>query len=305
MKRVAKFLLILFGLVLLAAVAACTSTGTTSTTLTDGNILLTAQAANPLPTEMAGQGLKVVTPKVCQVQQFVTIGTNSDFVNDPQGDSMAWNPVSNELAYLRPVNGRWEWFVGDLVVYDFALKKEVYTTTDLEVFGDLTWSTDGTDLAYVVLNPEEKVYTVYVGGLTRSLNIDIFGSSAGTDEYSSAKGISEWQSPTNLVVTSSCGLDCSRLYNYNTETGVLTKQNEIRKIEDSSLTLVNQNTSPDNNWSVFMDQKDNLWLSNADKGSAFIISTGVTVYEVKWSADSKYLALRFADSIKVLNVTCK
>lgn len=307
MKRMKTLLLIGLGLAFLVGIGACTSSGTIPT-LTDANTLLTAQAANPLPTEMAGQGLRVVPADVCQVQEYETV-SNSDpqdaTMADPHGDMMAWSPERDELAYLRPVNGRWAWFVGDLVVYDFEMQKEVYTTKNLEVFGDLTWSPDGADMAYIVLNPAEKVYTVYVGGLTQSLSVDIFGSSAKTDDYSSKKGIIGWDSGRNIVATSSCGLDCSRSYNYNTETQILTKQTETRKNADTSLTLVNQNTSPNGLWKVVVDQKDNVWLAKVDSGVASVISAGDAVREIKWSSSSKYLAIRYIDNVKIYDVTCK
>ena len=66
MKQVKTLLVIGLGLAFLAGIGACTSSGTIPT-LTDANTLLTAQAANPLPTEMAGQGLRVVPADVCQV----------------------------------------------------------------------------------------------------------------------------------------------------------------------------------------------------------------------------------------------
>jgi hypothetical protein len=307
MKQIKLLLILALGLTSLLVLSACSTTSSTSP-VTDADILLTAQAASPLPTEMSGQGLRVVPAEVCKMQEFVPIKTadqQSGFINDPQGDMLAWSPVRDELAYVRPFNGKWDWFVGDMVVYDLELQKEVYTSSNLEVFGDLTWSTDGANLAYVVLNPKENAYTVYVGGLTQSLSTDIFGASAKTDDYSSKKGISGWNSATDVVVTSSCGVDCSTIYNYNTQTQVLSKQNETRKNEDKSLVLVNQTTSPDKKWNVAVDESNNVWLSDVSAGKASIISTGSAVSEIKWSSSSKYLAIRFGDTIKLFDMACK
>ena len=307
MKQVKTLMLILASFALLIAASACSSVGTTST-LTAADVLLTAEASSPLPTAMAGEGLRVVPAAVCLRQDYVTVSVNDqpdDVSYDPQGDLLAWNPNRDELAYLRPTAGRWGWFVGDLVVYDFELKKEIFTTTTLEVFGDLTWSPDGTNLAYVVLNPDEKSYTVYVGGLAQSLSTDIFGTSARTDDYSSKKGITGWNDSTSLLVTSSCGLDCSRGYNFNTDTQVLSTQAETRKSEDQSLILANQNTSPDGAWQVTVDVDNNVWLAKLASKTASIISTGKIVREIKWSASSKYLSIRFTDDIKIFDVTCK
>ncbi len=302
--QIKRPLLVFLFSTLFLILAACTETIATPTE-TDTDVLLTAQAANPLPTEMSAQGARVAAATACQVQEFTTVGVNSDYLETKQGDMLAWNPVRDELAYVRPANGRWGWFVGDLVVYNFELQKEIYTTSELEVMGDLTWSPDGSNLAYVVLNPDEKVYTVYVGGLTSSLSVDIFGSSAKTDDYSSVKGILEWTSNRNVVVTSSCGLDCSRQYNYNTETSVMTKGDETRKNEDPSLDFTNQFTSPDSRWTVAIDNRDNVWLSNAKTKIASVISAETIVQEIKWSSDSRYLALRFSDKIKIFDMNCK
>ncbi len=297
-------ILVLLCAFLLLTLAACTDTIATPTE-TDTDVLLTAQAANPLPTAMVAEGARVADSPVCLVQTFTTVSVDSDYVTTKQGDMLAWNPASDQLAYVRPVNGRWGWFVGDLVVYDFTLKKEIFTTADLEVMGDTAWSADGSNLAYVVLDPEEKTYTIYVGGLANGLSVDIFGSSAKTDDYSSTKGILGWISERNVEVTSSCGLDCMQKYNYNTETSVLTKDEQTRKNEDPSLDLVNQMTSPDGVWTVAVDENDNVWLANAKTKIASIISADTAVEEIKWSPDSRYLSLRFSGEIKVFDVTCK
>ncbi len=296
-------ILVFLSVFLLLTLPACAETIATPTE-TGADVLLTAQAVNPLPTAMVGQGARVAASPVCLVQTFTPVSVDSDYVTTRQGDMLAWNPVSDQLAYVRPVNGRWGWFVGDLVIYDFNLKQEIFTTSDLEVMGDTAWSPDGTNLAYVVLDPEEKTYTVYVGGLANGLSVDIFGSSAKTDDYSSTKGILGWINERNLEVTSSCGLDCVQIYNYNTQTSVLTKDEEIRKNEDPSLDLVNQTTSPDGVWSLVVDENNNVWLANARTRIASIISADTAVEEIKWSPDSRYLSLRFSGEIKVFDVTC-
>lgn len=289
---------------LLLTLAACAESIATPTE-TDADVLLTAQASNPLPTAMVAAGARVSASPLCLVQTFTTVSVDADYVTTKQGDMLAWNPASDQLAYVRPVNGRWGWFVGDLVVYDFTLQKDIFTSADLEVMGDMAWSPDGSNLAYVVLDPEEKTYTVYVGGLVTGLSADIFGSSAKTDEYSSTKGILGWVSDRNVEVASSCGVDCMQKYNYNTDTSVLTKEEETRKNEDPSLDLVNQTTSPDGVWSVVVDEKNNVWLANAKTKVAAVISAGTAVEEIKWSPDSRYLSLRFSGEIKVFDVTCK
>jgi hypothetical protein len=134
---------------------------------------------------------------------------------------------------------------------------------------------------------------------------DIFAStSAKTDDWASTKGVTEWADNNNLVVTSSCGPDCARIYNYNLEAGSLTIQGDERKSEDPSLHLINETTSPNGNWTTAADALDNFWLANSRTNKAFILLAGVVPQEIKWSADSRYLALRTEDKVYIYQVNC-
>lgn len=300
MKRNLKFLTLGTALLFLISMAACSGNLATGG-LSDADALATSQAANPLPTQISGQGLKVSASNACLVKEEVSISTDTD-----QGDLLAWSPTQDELAYVRPANGRWAWFVGDLVVYDIDLDKEMYVSIDQEVFGDLTWGPDATALAYIVLDSDQRTYTVLVLDMATGTDLDIFASSsAQTDDWSSTKGITNWVSERNVVVTSSCGLDCARIYNYNTETGVLTIDGEERKNEDPSLTLTNEMISPGGTWTAVTDTRDNFWLANSSTGKAFILLEATEVKEVKWSNDSRYLALRTADKVYIYQMNCK
>jgi dipeptidyl aminopeptidase/acylaminoacyl peptidase len=299
MKRISTLILI-FSLLLLLALAACSSGDTTTTELSDADALATAQAASVLPTQMVGQGMRSAKSTACLVWEDVSISTDTN-----QGDLLAWSPDGKSLAYVRPANGRWAWFVGDMVVYDFDSEKETYTSSDLEVFGDLTWSPDGSALAYVVLDPTAEIYTANVINLTTGTDISIFsGEAAKTDEWSSTKGISSWTDANSVVVTSSCGLDCSRIYSYNINSGVMTISGETRKKEDLSLTLINGMTSPDGVWQIEVDNLDNLWLANSETGRAFILLAATPVSEIKWSQDSQYLAIRIEEKVQVYQPDC-
>jgi hypothetical protein len=264
-------------------------------------VLATAQALNPLPTEMSSLGLQMAQSDACLVKEDASIT-----IDDKQGDLLAWSPVNDELAYVRPANGRWAWFVGDLVLYDVDLAKEAYTSSDLQVFGDITWSPEGNGLAYVVLDSSRKVYTVHVLNMLTGSDVDIFASSSAiTDEWSSTKGVTNWVSERNVVVTSSCGLDCARIFNFNTETSAMTIDGEERKNEDSSLDLTNQMASPDGVWTLAIDTQDNLWAANQETGKAYILLANTTVDEIKWSVDSKYVALRTAEKVQIYQLGCK
>jgi protease II len=297
-----KKILSILGICTLAVflLAAC-STKTSVISLSDSEVLLTAQAANPLPTQLANQGLAVVKTKACQVDSFVSIQAK-----DSQGDLLAWSPAGNYLAYVTPTNEKWGWFIGNLVVYDVAAQKSIFTTQNQEVAGDLTWSPDGKLLAYVVLDAKQKTYTIYVVDVSSGATQDIFASiSAKTDDWSSAKGISKWSDSDNLQVTSSCDIDCSRAYSYNVQNEQISAQgSDKRKAEDTSLKITNQNDSPDSKWHIEVDNKDDVWLSSASSKQASIIATGAAISEIKWSGDSGYVAVRNDDTVMIFQPVC-
>ena len=300
MKRVSTWISLGVVMLSLLAISACSTTAADDG-MDNTDVLATAQAANPLPTEMSGLGLQMAKSDACLVKEDASITIDSK-----QGDLLAWSPVNDELAYVRPPNGRWAWFVGDLVLYDIDLAKESYTTTDRQVFGDVAWSPDGNALAYVVLDSSKELYSVYVLNLLTGSDLEIFsGNSAKTDEWSSTKGVTNWVSERNVVVTSSCGLDCARIFNYNIETSVMTIDGEVRKNEDKSLDLNNEMTSPDGVWTLAVDTQDNLWMSNQKTGKVFILLAAATVEEIKWSVDSRYVALRTAEKVQIYQVGCK
>ena len=300
MKKYPTLILIVTMLLFLAALTACSSGDTEVIEISDADALATVQASSPLPTQMAGEGMRSSKSTACLVWEDASISTDTN-----QGDLLAWSPNGKSLAYVRPENNRWAWFVGDLVVYGINESEETYASADLEVFGDLTWSPDGNSLAYVVLDPAIKTYTAHVVDLTTGSDILVFtGSSAQTDEWSSTKGIRSWTDDRSVVVTSSCGLDCSRVYSYNVESGVMTISGETRKNEDLSLMLTNEMTSPDDIWQIEVDNLDNLWLANSETGRAFILLAATEVSEMKWSPDSKYLAIRIEEKVQVFQPDC-
>jgi len=306
MKHVHLYFL-LGGLALLGLlISACSTTLTTGSS--DADVLLTAEAANPLPTELSSQGLSVVKTKACQVEKLVSVQVQSNDVqvDTVQGDLIAWSPMGDEFAYVTPDNEKWGWFVGNLVVLDVKTQKAIFTSQNQEVNGDLTWSPDGSLLAYVVLDPKTKVYTVDIVNLSNGSTQDIFTSiSPQTDSWSSTKGIDRWSNSQTLLVTSSCDVDCSRSYSYDVASGQLTAGAETRKSDDHTLNVTNQDASPNTRWEIAVDtNNDNVWLASSINGQASIILAGVTAYEIKWSTDSSYVALRTDDSVLVYEPIC-
>jgi hypothetical protein len=252
-----------------------------------------------IPTQLRSQ--TQVDVQTCLVAQKTAIQTNK-----PQGDLIAWAPDTDNLAFVQPVNQYSGWYVGDILIYDAVHAKESLTSVDQTVFGDLTWSPDGNSLAYVLLNQHEGIYTVKILTLANGLSVDIFGdvATARTDAFASLKGIQEWPSAPNLIVTSYCGTDCVRLFQYNAISAKLNQQNDIRQNDDTSLTITNEYYSPNGKWQVTVDDKNNVWLSSETQNRVSLLLTGIPVSEIKWSKDSTYLAIRTADQVQIYKAGC-
>jgi dipeptidyl aminopeptidase/acylaminoacyl peptidase len=298
-KHSNKFLKLLIGFSFLTLLSACSSQ--TNKSPSDTDVLATTMAANPLPTQLVGQNLQIVSQQACMVKDFVTINTE-----EPQGDLISWSPVNNALAFLRPENQSWSWYIGDLVVYDPKQDNEILATQSQAVFGDLTWSPDGSSLAYIVLDQTTDTYTIRMAGLNDNTNIDIFGVNqpARTDNESSKKGIRGWSSPNILILVSSCGQDCMTVFDFSKAAKSLTQQGNVRKSDDKSLTFVNEDTSPDGKWQITIDEVDNIWFTSKNDGQVSLLLTATPVNEIKWSADSSYFALRTAERVLIYEPEC-
>jgi hypothetical protein len=298
-KFITKLLNLLIGFAFLTLLSACSSQ--TNKPLSDTDVLATTMAANPLPTQLVGQNLQIVSQQACTVNDFVTINTE-----EPQGDLISWSPVNNVIAFLRPENQSWSWYIGDLVVYDPKKDNEILATQSQAVFGDLTWSPDGSSLAYIVLDQTTDTYTIRLVGLNDNTNIDIFGVNqpARTDNESSKKGIRGWSSANNLSVVSSCGQDCVTVFEFSKAAKSLAQQGDERKSDDKSLTISNEDTSPDGKWQITIDEVDNIWFTSKNDGQVSLLLTATPVNEIKWSSDSSYFALRTAERVLIYEPVC-
>jgi hypothetical protein len=282
------------------ALVAC-SIGVANTTLSDGDVLLTAQSANPLPTEFSSLGLATVKTTSCQIHSFVATQTNND-----QGDMIAWSPVEDVLAYVTPENDKWGWFVGNLVIYDVKAKKNLYESQNLAVVGDLTWSADGKLLAFVTLDQHTKIYSVDVLDLSSSDIMEVFDSAAAmTDLWSSTKAVDSWQDDHTLLVTSSCDVDCSRKYSFDTQTGQLTALAEMRKKDDTALTVTNETASQDSRWQLAQDVNDNVWIASTINHQTSMVASNVLLTQVKWSPDSSYFAIYSDEAVLIYEPICQ
>ena len=142
--------------------------------------------------------------------------------------------------------------------------------------------------------------------LSDSSEIEVFGEegAARTHDFSSLKGIQDWSSAAHLGVTSSCGTDCVWVYSYNPVSQSLTQEEEIRQNDNTSLAIENEFSSPDGMWTVTVDDKDNVWLTDTSRNRISLLLAASTTQEVKWSPSSNYLAVRIADRINVYQVGC-
>ena len=312
MKTIYKYLFLLSCLFSFSLLAGC------SVLQAQMNRVTPTVEASPTPITLPTQ-LSVITrveSQTCQVAELVAIQTDK-----PQGDLLAWSPTGHQLAFVQPVNQYSGFYIGDLTVYDAATKQTVFTSKDQAVFGDLTWSPDGSAIAFAALDQTAGVYTIKIVTLADGIEVDIFGDAARTEDYASQKGIFSWKNPSDLVVTSVCGSDCVRLYQYNTVSQTLNPQQEIRYNENTSLTLVNDITSTEGYWQINTDNKNNTWITsggtsyitdkldnskittNGDSRISLLIAD-TAIREAKFSKDSQYLAIRTADKVFVFQLGC-
>ncbi len=258
-----------------------------------------ARPTSTLPPELATQQLRLVSPPSCLQAEFASIDTQT-----PQGDLMAWSPTGSLLALDVPDNQRWGWYVGVILIYDAAAKQELYTSQGNFVYGDLTWSPGADYLAFVKFTADINLYTVMTLRLRDRALVDYFpGDAAHTDDFSSQKGIDSWNANGALVVTSSCGADCSRFYNIDVTTGQVTAISDKRKSEDASLALKNLFISPDGRLKVVKDDQGMSWMASQKDGKTYFL-TADPIDEIKWSADSQYFALRLVDRVSVYKTSC-
>jgi hypothetical protein len=252
-----------------------------------------------LPEALTGQ--RRVASLTCVVDELAVIQTD-----EHQGELMAWSPASDVLALVVPVNRHYGWYIGELVIYDPVQKADVYAGEDETVFGDLTWSTDGGRIAYVLLDQETKRYTIKIIDPATGAEVFVFTDmdAAKTDDFASMKGILAWQGANRLQVVSSCGTDCVRSFDFNPGALTLTPQNDLRQNEDFSLVATLDTESPDGRWQVTLDDKGNAWLTASDNQEVALLLAGEDVFEVKFSADSQYLSLRVNDRVAIHELGC-
>ena len=328
-------ILLVFLLILAAAVLAACDTLLESFQQTDSqSATLTAMVT---PTSMQPtldlKGNEVLEMQAKGPYEVVCVSTIEDRIH---GGLMEWADDAPILAYVAPSNRYWGWFSGDAVVLDFSDDAKVpdefgnipegmspreMSTSDLHVFGDFGFSPDHSRLAFTALRQSEKLYTVFVATWDSGLKdvVDLFpDSQAETDEYSSDKSVIGWVSNSVVRVASSCGIDCERIYRANVLTGKLTFEEEVRKhghdgreqpdhvieYDDRKYPVMNNaNWSPNEKYVFYTDARYQTWIIREDTKQQYLLPVdGSDVLQTRWSADSRFLAIRFEDSIEIYNI---
>ncbi len=251
-------------------------------------------------------GLQVIAAQACLVREEKSIQTDR-----LQGDLLAWSPLEEKLAFVTPPNRSWGWYEGDLIILDVASGEE-QSTKDIKVNGDLTWSPNGEQIAFVSFRPAENHYSVMVYSVVSASLVDLY-TTAVTDEFTSRKGIVRWRSDQVLQVSETCGIDCVRFVEHNLASGQSAVLEETRQNENTSLQVpLNQpGVVPNRNWRnanwspgaeqvFFTDRNGVAWLGNLSDSTRYALPIDPTgVQESKWSPDERMIAVRTAETVSV------
>lgn len=240
----------------------------------------------------------------------------------PQGDLIAWAPNENKLAYVAPTSNS-NWYSGRLKIASGPTYTDIdVLTPETLIFGDLLWSPDGSQIAFVAMRLPE-LFTVMLIPSSEGRAVDLFpDQSAVTDSWGSSKAILEWSGSTLLRVLSSCGEDCDKLYEINTTSLTANpingdqRKDKLKRLAlhlnqqpDESITypvMINANWSPDGKKIAYLDKYGNTWIILLDRKSQYMIEVKYGyAREAKWANDSTQLAMRTDDEILIYNTACK
>ncbi len=269
----------------------------------------------PLPTSSA-EGFPTVADRSCLLARLEPLR-----VEQLQGDLMGWRPDGDELAYVGPAASS-NWFAGQLKLAagpEYASPSPIAGET--VVFGDLTWSPNGSVLAFVALRVSDGVYTIMTTSPESQNPVDWMpGENARTDTGISAKAILSWQAGQRLRILSACGPDCDQQMEINLLDGSITTIGEqIRRSKErlavrNRLVIHDESAYPymiQPNWSLdsskvsYIDEDDRAMVLLVDEAVQFILNIGInTPREAKWSYDNRKIAIRTDDFIFVFDTMC-
>ena len=254
--------------------------------------------------------------------------------NKLQGDLLAWSSDSARLAYLAPQPST-SWYVGLTAVAEGPrFEQRSILVPNIMAVGDLNWSPDGSQIAFVALRSDESLQTVMVARSDGSSLTDLFPfDQARSDLRTSQKAISGWSDANHLRVITSCEEDCQQEYDINVTTGTsrpdgaAERRNALKtptpgviKVLDGLEPVVNlqsynekefpkglskPNWSPNKKQVLYLDRRGLLWNLNPSSKSQYLLDIGLRfVDETKWSPDGLKVAVRAEDRIFVFELTC-
>lgn len=270
-------------------------------------------------------GYRAIPTRACIVNDWATMQTNL-----PQGDLIAWQPGSHDLAYITLVE-RTSWFVGELRLAkapDYS--ESISLAPAVLASGDLTWSPDGERLAFLAFRPNENLYTVMVVNADGSGLTDLFPTDAArTDARTSQKAVVRWKDEDTLEVISACGEACRNGYAIDLGSGSpelvptpIGDHAELREalqinrrmieydVEEYPRVMIYPDTSlphfsPNDTWVAYLDKRLDLWVLSPTDKTTFPVDLGLReVYETQWSSDEARLAVRAEDRIFVFDIPC-
>ena len=292
-------------LTLLFAISACTVLGGGSEQPTP----------TPVPTSSV-PGMQVITPQACLVAEQGMIR-----VEQSQGDLIAWSPVRDSLAYIAATQAS-SWNVGELSLLS-APKFDSPVSLASGAAGELSWSPDGSALAYLGLRRSDNLYTIGLAYPNASPALDLFsGEAARTDDYSSQKVILEWLDNSRLRVMVSCGLDCMQTMDISVDNNIYSLVGDPTQptwrmwsphtyqpssIPDEYASLPGQlNWSWDEQHIAYIDEQDNAWVINIENDTLYPLDIGEygTAVESDWSYDNQYLAIQVDQSLRIFSFNC-
>lgn len=269
----------------------------------------------PMPTSSV-EGYQVISSQACQIAEQGMIR-----VEHPQGDLISWSPLAYTVAYIAStLNSSWN--VGNLNILSapsFDTPERIAT----QAAGELTWSPDGTSIAYLGLRLSDNIYTIGLAYPDGRASMDLFPGEAGrTDGFASQKAILEWRSTSRLRVLTSCGVNCFQGIDFFIPGGLSASTGETSErswdlwsvhthhpaqIPPAYADLTGQlNWSPDERRIAYIDGNGYVWIVNAETDTLYPLDIGAygTATETDWSFDSHYLAVQVDQSLKIFSFEC-
>ena len=296
-----------------------------------GAVAIDASTATPLPTSTA-KNFPVIASPACKLVEYEAMRTRQ-----AQGDLLAWDPKADRIAFAGP-SPTSNWYSGLLYLAagPTFLDAAPLAKSSL-IFGDLTWSPDGAQIAVVGFR-QPDVYTILVVNAASGVASDLFvNQDAKTDSYAGSKAIVEWRLSGELRVLTSCGIDCDQTLSIVPATGQITPVGEkLRQARDrlyprpsqkafeetvyppamrtptpgGSLLSLPQMRAPD--WTtdgkkaVYIDSDLFAWVILPGQKVQYELDTPNTnVQEAKWSQDGRYVAVRTDDNVVIFDTACK